>query len=273
MENTFTMTRAFQGRGKRMRIRRVKRRFWTLVLALSLCAATFAGVGIFGNLRMYGEAKQEYELLRAAASLLDRYAPAATEEDSYGRAPEEVADADAAASPSRADTQVLANINPDYVGWLEIDGTNVSYPMVQGEDNDKYLHTTFLGKENKLGAIFVDVRCEEPFDAPHTIVYGHNASSGNMFGGLSRLLGLREYPDVTVVLPDGETLVYRIFDVRRTDVRDVTFSSGLYDVPAFAAEIGAPEGAIRLLTLSTCTDEGGKDERLLVHAALMASPM
>jgi len=50
-------------------------------------------------------------------------------------------------------------INPDYVGWLKIDGTNIDFPIVRGNDNEKYLTTTFKGEENILGAVFMDYRC------------------------------------------------------------------------------------------------------------------
>ena len=78
-------------------------------------------------------------------------------------------------------------INPDYVGWLKIDGTIVDYPVARASDNTKYLNTTFRGNENMLGSIFMDYRCNGE-DLPHIIIYGHDADDVNknklMFGGL-----------------------------------------------------------------------------------------
>ena len=39
----------------------------------------------------------------------------------------------------------MLELNPDYVGWLTVYGTEVDGPVVQGEDNDEYLRTDFYG--------------------------------------------------------------------------------------------------------------------------------
>lgn len=257
-------------RKRRYRLR-AKPRFWVLVLALSLCVAVFAAVQLFTGLRTYSEAKQEYDTLRLSAPdvvVIDSDAAALpAEETQQSAAPP------TQAQPTPAPTKALAEINPEYVGWIEVGGTGISYPMAQGEDNDKYLTTTFAGEENKLGAIFLDARCEDGLDGLHTIIYGHNAKDGNMFAGLHELLALDagEYPDISIVLPDGEALAYRVFAARETDIRDPAYRWEFEDDSDFAAftdELGAPEDTEKLLTLSTCTSDGGDDKRLLVHAAL-----
>ena len=79
---------------------------------------------------------------------------------------------------------VLRDINPDCVGWIEIPGTNISYPIVQGRDNDHYLRLNFEGKYSVGGVIFLDHRCDSDFDRTNTIIYGHNMRDGSMFGSL-----------------------------------------------------------------------------------------
>ena len=37
------------------------------------------------------------------------------------------------------DYQALLDENSDCIGWLKIDGTDISYPVVQGKDNEFYL--------------------------------------------------------------------------------------------------------------------------------------
>lgn len=81
--------------------------------------------------------------------------------------------------------------NPHYVGWLRIDGTIVDFPVVRGNDNVRYLTTTFRGEENIAGAIFMDYRNTDLY-APHIIIYGHQAQDEArnplMFGALHRFI-------------------------------------------------------------------------------------
>lgn len=47
-------------------------------------------------------------------------------------------------------TQLLS-VNSDIVGWLRIRALDISYPVVQGKDNDYYLHRTFEKTDNFAG--------------------------------------------------------------------------------------------------------------------------
>ena len=48
----------------------------------------------------------------------------------------------------------LRAINKDIVAWIRIPGIGVDYPVVQGMDNEHYLHYTFDGKANKQAVSF-----------------------------------------------------------------------------------------------------------------------
>lgn len=50
----------------------------------------------------------------------------------------------------------MLELNPDYVGWLTVYGTEVDGPVVQGEDNDEYLRTDFYGDYSIGGVFFMD---------------------------------------------------------------------------------------------------------------------
>ena len=50
--------------------------------------------------------------------------------------------------------QDLMAKNPDVVGWVTIDGTNIDYPFVQGKDNQEYLNKNVLGESAVSGACF-----------------------------------------------------------------------------------------------------------------------
>lgn len=78
----------------------------------------------------------------------------------------------------------MYGINKDFVGWLTIMNTNINYPVVQGKDNDEYLHKDFYGDDNFNGTVFADY--ENCFSATenmsgNTILYGHNLRTDNFF--------------------------------------------------------------------------------------------
>lgn len=80
-------------------------------------------------------------------------------------------------------TQLLS-VNSDIVGWLRIRALDISYPVVQGKDNDYYLHRTFEKTDNFAGCLFVNSYNMGDFTDQNTIIYGHNMKNGSMFGKL-----------------------------------------------------------------------------------------
>lgn len=74
--------------------------------------------------------------------------------------------------------------NNDVKGWLSIDGTNVSYPVVQADDNDFYLRRDFEKKSNDHGVPFLDFEVDLKRPSENIIIYGHNMKDGQMFGEL-----------------------------------------------------------------------------------------
>ena len=77
--------------------------------------------------------------------------------------------------------QSLNSAYPDAIGWLYIPNTRISYPVMQGEDNEYYLHHDFDRSRLKAGSVFLDCRCENRFMNPVNILYGHNMKNGSMF--------------------------------------------------------------------------------------------
>lgn len=96
--------------------------------------------------------------------------------------------------------------NPDTVGWIYIPGTNVSYPIVRGADNDYYLYRLFDGTQNSAGSIFMDSRNEGSWQDRHTIIYGHNMKNGTMFADILNYQDESYYdahPKGYLLTPDG----------------------------------------------------------------------
>jgi len=156
----------------------------------------------------------------------------------------------------------LLELNPDYAGWIAIEGMAIDYPIARGPDNQVYLKTSFSGQRNSAGSIFMDYRCQQGFDEAVCILYGHNMKDGTMFAPLFQYLDaafINACPDITITTPSGETLIYRVFDARYTNVLDKAYSLDFAD-----------SAVDRLLILSTCISGADKDARLLIYSELTA---
>lgn len=168
------------------------------------------------------------------------------------------------------DIAALRAVNPDVVGWITIPGGDISYPVLQGEDNDYYLHHTWEKKWNGGGSIFLDCRNSGDFGDFHTLVYGHRMRNGTMFAPLRRYAEQdywAEHPDIYVT--DG-TQVYRyaVFAAWEPEVTSPVYARELDSeevrremieacLSSSVIETGVVPGPEdRLLTLSTCTGTG-----------------
>lgn len=69
--------------------------------------------------------------------------------------------------------------NDDVKGILEIDNTDYITPVVQGSDNDYYLHHDAYRNSNNMGAVYLDYRVD--IDSSRKIlIFGHNSSRIDM---------------------------------------------------------------------------------------------
>ncbi len=75
----------------------------------------------------------------------------------------------------------LQEQNEDIVGWLEIEGTSVSYPVLQGDDNVFYLTHNYKKEETEKGSIFLNADYDWDISSNNLIIYGHNLVNGQMF--------------------------------------------------------------------------------------------
>lgn len=73
------------------------------------------------------------------------------------------------------DIAKLKQLNQDSIGWIEIPGTNLDEPLVQGNDNDYYLWRSFDKKTYPLtGTIFLDVYNKADLTDRISYIFGHN---------------------------------------------------------------------------------------------------
>lgn len=111
----------------------------------------------------------------------------------------------------------LKNINSDTVGWLKVEGTDIEYPVVQGNDNSFYLKHSFEKTYNSAGWIFADYTNQFGENKDKNIViYGHNRRDGSMFCSLKDILKPEWYDNKerkVIFITENEYGVYKPFSV------------------------------------------------------------
>lgn len=221
--------------------------FFCLLLS---AAAVLAGVNIYSELKERQKEKEDFAAVAEIAELPMTEAPAESVTD---------AETEPSAEPTEQSTTehnipALIAVNGDCIGWLSIDGTNISYPVMHTpSDPQKYLRRNFYGKYSQSGVPFLDGRCD--LQSTNLIIYGHNMKNGTMFSDLKKYVDrdfLNAHRTVKFETVDG-IRYFTVTKVLRTDITDA-----LYD------RIAAEDG--RQLILSTCYGSG-KDGRLLIIAA------
>lgn len=78
----------------------------------------------------------------------------------------------------------LQKVNTEVVGWLEVIGTDINYPVCQGKDNDYYLKHTYKKENNMCGSLFLDKDYDFNKPSENLLIYGHRNKKGLMFDEL-----------------------------------------------------------------------------------------
>ena len=79
----------------------------------------------------------------------------------------------------------LRDLNKDVVAWITVDGTNIDYPVLQGDTNLTYMNKDVYGEFSLSGSIFLDTRNKADFSDNYSLIYGHNMDEHLMFGDLA----------------------------------------------------------------------------------------
>ena len=114
----------------------------------------------------------------------------------------------------------LQEENEDIVGWIEIEDTNISYPVLQGKDNEYYLNHNYKKEKSQKGSIFLDANYDWSIPSNNLIIYGHNIMNDLMFKDLLKYANeefYKEHPVIrfTTKENDGE---YEIISAFKTKV-------------------------------------------------------
>ncbi len=129
------------------------------------------------------------------------------------------------------DWDALREINPDIVGWIYVENTDIDYPIVQGEDNDYYLSYSFDGTASSSGCIFLDCDAASDMTSANNLIYGHNMLDGSMFAQLLEYKDqeyLNQNYRIIIVTPTSGYLLSPAFTYvcsGSDQVRQIDFSS------------------------------------------------
>lgn len=177
------------------------------------------------------------------------------------------------------DFEYLRGINLEIVGWIQIPGTVINYPVVQGGENEFYLTHTYTGEENASGAIFMDAAVTDRFDDKNPILYGHNMKNGAMFSRLNRYARAgfwEEHPFVYITTPDEGQMIFQVFSAYETTPDAPVYYYGFGEDEAYEEYLDRVMGYSifdadipvtkedSIVTLSTCANN--TENRFVVHA-------
>ncbi len=176
----------------------------------------------------------------------------------------------------------LQKENSDIVGWIEIEGTNINYPVLQGNDNDFYMNHNYKKDYSLGGAIFLDKDYSWNPQSTNLLMYGHNMIDGSMFTNLLNYRNQAFYNEHSIVRfttesSDEEFEIFSVFPSRTyykneqgvfryyyfinaNTADDYTnFVSNAKKASLYDTGISASYGE-KLMTLSTCAyhTENGK---------------
>jgi sortase B len=78
----------------------------------------------------------------------------------------------------------LQKENSDIVAWIEIEGTNINYPVLHTTNNDFYLNYNYKKEETLAGSLFLDKDFDIKNGSSNYLIYGHRNKQGLMFEDL-----------------------------------------------------------------------------------------
>lgn len=275
--------------------------FLIIIIVLSFLVVAFSVFLLIRKEKMYSDAREEYGgILEFTKIELNNVT---YEEDKLSEGKYDSLSEDET-SFMKVDEKSLISINEDYRGWIYIPALSLSYPLVQGKDNDYYLSHTFYKERNNSGSAFLDYINAPDFSDRNTFIYAHNMRDDSMFGSLNRFKDESELcksNPFLYIFHNGNVYKYRIFSYYVTD------TSKYYENPAEdryrligrnGEELNNPEyisyrdyvdkaielslfeggdiysyGEPDIITLSTCYGAYGTDRRFIVHAFLTDDSM
>lgn len=192
---------------------------------------------------------------------------------------EEVVETDDSKQESRINWQYLQEINSDIIAWIEVENTNINYPILK-DTNLYYINHSYDKKYNKNGSIFTTNAA--PFSDEETVIYGHNMKNGTMFSELGKYLK-KDFLDsnniIKIYTPTGdyECKIFSVYstciDDENNNIKSLNFDERIeYYKKSSKYSITNVENISKIIKLSTCSYINAKttptDQRYYILASI-----
>jgi len=277
------------------RTRAQKQRFIVRIAAFCLM-----GIIMLGSLSHFGyQSYQKYAARKAYEELLAKITPKPTlaptptprptatpgVKITLEPTPEPTPDLRPTSDPAPPEfvTELMAEY-PDVAAFLDVPGTRIRYPVVQGPHNDYYLDRLYNGRVNGAGSLFLDTYHTKDFTGQNCIIYGHRRTDGSMFFDLEQYAEpefARMHQRITLTLPDrvvncrvfAASVVGAYFDYRHPEYQPESAFNAYIDriMQQDYAQLGTPLPYYgqSILGLSTCNFFiKGQDTRFVVFCVI-----
>lgn len=181
---------------------------------------------------------------------------------------------------NKIDWNNLKSINEDIIGWIEIEGTDINYPILKDNDNLYYLKHNYLKKYNSNGSIFtLDIN---PFEDCETLLYGHNMKNGTMFSILGKYLDkdfLLSHQKIKIYTPNKnyEGVIFSAYSIgigtEKDNISNLGFDKKIeYYKKSSQIRVDNVEFTNKIVKLSTCSYINSRtrptDQRYYIIATL-----
>ena len=241
---------------------KVKKWFWNILFVICL------GVFIYSSANIIKDSYGSYKAGKDLSNL----------KESVFNVSEKSADA-----KKEVNLEELKKLNSDSIGWLEVPGTNIDEPVVQGKDNDYYLWRDF--KKNTYpvtGTFFLDMYNKADFTDRISYIFGHNIWDKTKFYDLRKFedktflennktvyvyteKGKLEYEILGVDLVDPDTSLYELTSKRNEDVEAMKKELTKH-IPK--SEVDKIDKNSKILMLVTCKTPDDNTARRILFAKL-----
>lgn len=178
------------------------------------------------------------------------------------------------------DWDYLKSINEDIIGWIEIEGIEINYPILKDNDSLYYLKHNYLKKYNSNGSIFtLDIN---PFEDCETLLYGHNMKNGTMFSILGKYLDkdfLNSHQNIKIYTPNKnyEGVIFSAYSIgigtEKNNISNLCFDEKIeYYKNSSQIKVDNVEITNKIVKLSTCSYINSRtrptDQRYYIIATL-----